>query len=263
MCLIFIANQCHPGYPLVIAANRDEFYQRPSLPAAFWKDRPDILSGIDQQAGGTWLGVTSGGKIAALTNYRDPKLIDLSAPSRGALVKDFLVDKTPPEKYLQNIQSGDVRYNPFNLLAGELSPGANMSFHYYSSIENSISTVPPGVHGLSNELLDTPWPKVEKGKAAIEALIREGGHIDPEALFEIMGDDVAPPDDRLPDTGVGLEWERCLSPMFIRTDVYGTRNTTVVLMDADKTIWFAERTFDPDDDGDLQSDTRTFKFQIT
>ncbi len=263
MCLILIANQCHPDYPLIIAANRDEFYRRPSLPADFRKDRPDILSGLDQQAGGTWLGVTSGGRIAALTNYRDPERIDPAAPSRGALVHDYLVKTLSPDHYLREIQSRGQRYNPFNLLVGTLAPDNNMALFYHASTENSISRLPPGVHGLSNHLLNTPWPKVEKGKAAIEVLLREGDSLDPEHLFQIMGDDTTPPDDQLPDTGVGLEWERYLAPMFIRTDVYGTRNTTIILKDAQNTVWFAERTFDPDDNNQLQAVTRTFEFRIT
>ena len=256
MCLIFIANQCHPEYPLIIAANRDEFYDRPTQPLSFWKEHPQMVAGLDEQGGGTWLGVTTSGRFAALTNYRDPQRLDPAAPSRGALVRDFLIQEIEPEAYLQQIKESSLKYNDFNLLVGQLP-----EIFYYSSIEKKVRLLPPGLHGLRNHFLNTPWPKVEQGKKRLEVLLNNKNSLQNESFFEIMGDQTLPSDAHLPDTGVGLEWERHLAPIFIKTPSYGTRNTSVLMMDRDHRVTFAERVFEPDQDDRLQHLTNLVELQ--
>lgn len=237
MCLIFVAVDAHPEYRIVIAANRDEFYDRPSAPASFWPDAPQLLAGKDLRSGGTWLGVTRTGRMAAVTNYRDPESIRAEAPSRGKLVADFLLGRDRPVPYLKEISAKAHRYNGFNLLVGQ-----NENFYYYSNRARGIRALGTGIHGLSNHLLDTPWPKVEKGKQALRALLT-GESICPEDLFHFLLDRTAAPDELLPDTGVGLEMERMLSPVFICSPGYGTRSSTVILLDRTGKVTFVEKSF--------------------
>jgi uncharacterized protein with NRDE domain len=237
MCLIFISIEAHPKYPLLIAANRDEFYDRPSAPASFWPEAPQLLAGRDLRAGGTWLGITKTGRIAALTNYRDPQSNRTDAPSRGALVSDFLLCQDEPVSYLKQIDADARRYNGFNLLVGQGS-----KFFYYSNRAKEILALGPGVHGLSNHLLDTPWPKVENGKAALKNLLAQES-IRPEELFHFLHDREFAADKFLPDTGVGLETERMLSPIFISSPGYGTRSSTVILLDRTGCLTFVEKSF--------------------
>jgi uncharacterized protein with NRDE domain len=237
MCLIFVAVDSHPNYRIVIAANRDEFYDRPSAPASFWPDAPHLLAGRDLQAGGTWLGVTKTGRIAALTNYRDPEPNRTKAPSRGKLVSNFLLSREKPVSFLEKISANAHRYNGFNLLVGQ-----STNLYYYSNRAEGIQPLGPGIHSLSNHLLDTPWPKVEKGKQALSSLLT-GESVDPESLFRFLLDRSAAPDGLLPDTGVGLEMERMLSPIFISSPGYGTRSSTVILLDRTGEVTFIEKSF--------------------
>ena len=237
MCLIFMAMDAHPDYRIVIAANRDEFYDRPSAPASFWPESPQLLAGRDLRAGGTWLGITRSGRLAALTNYRDPESKRAERPSRGKLVSDFLIGRENPVSYLERISANAGRYNGFSLLVGR-----NGNFYCYSNRSEGIRTLGPGIHGLSNHLLDTPWPKVEKGRQALSRLL-SGNTICPEDLFHFLLDRTAAPDELLPDTGVGLEMERMLSPVFISSPGYGTRSSTVILLDRTGRVTFAEKAF--------------------
>lgn len=238
MCMILLAYDCHPHYRLILAANRDEFYDRPTSPIGFWEDAPDVLAGRDLKAGGTWLGVTRDGRLAAITNYRDPATLMGNAPSRGDLVSRFLKAETAAAGYLKAIQKDAARYNGFNLLLGDLG-----GLYYYGNHSSGIEKLKPGIHGLSNRLLNTPWPKVEKGRAGLEKLITKGNPVDSQKLFELLTDRSLPPDDRLPDTGVGIEWERMLSPLFILSEDYGTRSSSLVLIDRKGRIDFWERSF--------------------
>jgi len=240
MCIILFAHQAHANYPLILAANRDEFYARPTAHAGWWADAPAVLGGRDLLHGGTWLGVTREGRIAAVTNYRDPRSVKPDALSRGALVSDFLRGQEAPETYLAQLSSQADGYNGFNLLAGDAC-----SLHYYSNRDRDPRAFAPDLHGISNHLLDTAWPKVEQGKRSLARLIKNNEQIEPEALFEILADAARAPDDALPETGVGLEVERMLSPVFITSPAYGTRSSTVVLVDADKRVTFVERRFTP------------------
>jgi uncharacterized protein with NRDE domain len=224
MCLILVAWQAHPDYPLVVAANRDEFFARPAAPAIWWPDAPDVFAGRDLEAGGTWLGLTRSGRFAGLTNFRDPQRNRAGTPSRGALVAGFLGNTESTAEALARLQREGPRYNAFNLF---VSDGDTLGI--YESESGAARLLEPGVHALSNHLLDTPWPKARAGKArlfrALQALP------DDTPLVELLRDDRPAPDAELPRTGVSLAWERMLSSAFIRAPGYGTRCSTVIRRD--------------------------------
>ncbi|MBI4987442.1 MAG: NRDE family protein [Rhodocyclales bacterium] len=252
MCLILLAWRAHPDYPLVVAANRDEFFARPTAPAAFWPEVPQVLAGRDLEAGGTWLGVARSGRFAALTNYRDPARNKACAPSRGGLVSRFLTGSQSPAAYLTELESCADRYNGFNLVFGD--PDGLWCFSNCGEGERQLA---PGVYGLSNHLLDTPWPKVARGKSALNAALCALPNEIP--LFTLLRDDSIAPDEALPRTGVSLEWERLLSAAFVRMPGYGTRSSTVLLMDATGNVRFIEQGFLPDA---LPGERREFAFTI-
>jgi uncharacterized protein with NRDE domain len=240
MCLIFIALKNHSRYKLIVAANRDEFYKRRTEPASFWKDHPEILAGRDLEASGTWLGMTKSGRICMVTNFRDLRNINPNAPSRGKLVTDFLLDKISAEAYLQKVETHAKKYNGFSLIAGTVD-----SLHYLSNYKDGLILLNSGLFGLSNHLLETPWPKVEKGKKEIQTLLKSQ-IIHAEDLFKVLSDESISADDLLPDTGVGLDLERTLSPAFIRSPGYGTRSCTVILVNYQNRVLFHERVFAPE-----------------
>ena len=225
MCLIAIAWQARADLPLVVAANRDEWRDRPAQPAQWWNDRPSVLAGRDLQAGGTWLGISREGRFAAVTNFRDPSDRRSTARSRGELVADFLGGDLDPGAYVANVSRRAHEYNAFNLLVADAA-----TLWYFGSREGPPRPVAPGVHALSNHVLDEPWPKVIHARRAMEAAIREG---DPAPkLFEMLSDSTLARDEHLPRTGVPLDWERRLSSALIKGEDYGTRNSTVVLRTA-------------------------------
>ena len=227
MCLIVLAYKVHPRYPLVLTANRDEFLDRPTAPAHFWADKPHVFAGRDKLAGGTWMAVARNGRFAALTNYRDVRLPMTAGPSRGMLVTHAL------EHGLKGHDTGV--YAGFNLLYGEVG-----ALHYHNNIDGRHMPLAPGIHGLSNHLLNTDWPKVERARSGMEAALdmKDGLR---EALFGLLADERPAPDERLPDTGLGLEQERALSPIHIRTKGYGTRCSTVILVDHTGRVEVEER----------------------
>jgi uncharacterized protein with NRDE domain len=237
MCLILIAIDCHPQYQLVVASNRDEFYNRPTLPAGFWPDNPSILAGKDLQQGGTWLGITTAGRFCALTNYRDPSNNNPQSPSRGHLVHNYLNSNLSPESYMEDLGNGGAEYNGFNLLAGTYE-----SLYYYSNREKLIRSLEKGFHGLSNSLLDAPWPKVTKGIKSLADCMQHQD-IKAEVLFGIMANREQPDDQDLPQTGVGLERERMLAPTYVVSQDYGTKSTTVLLVDRNNNVQLWERSF--------------------
>lgn len=238
MCLILIACGAHPDYPLVIAANRDEYYQRPTARAAYWPDHEHILAGRDLECMGTWLGVTRRGRFAALTNFRDPHGRKTDAASRGHLVRDVLLSELDPRSCLDAIKDTAPRYNGFNLLAGDAD-----GVFCVSSRDATVQELPPGIHGLSNHLLNTPWPKVVRGKQRLREALERGP--DTEALLELLGDREPATASELPDTGVGTELERVLSPALIVSPHYGTRASTALLFSSDGDVSFTERTILP------------------
>lgn len=239
MCLIVFAWQAHPDFPLVLGANRDEFLDRPTQPATFWAEPPDLLAGRDLRNGGTWLGITRSGRIAAVTNYRQGSAPRTDLRSRGLLVSEFLAADRSPEAHLAAVAAERRAYDGFNLLAGD-----GRAIFYFSNRGSDPQPVAPGVHGLSNALLDTPWPKVERAKSALtQFLDRDRGAL-VEGVLALLADRVRPQDDELPRTGVSLEWERCLSPVFIASPDYGTRCSTVLVIDRHGNVTFVERSFD-------------------
>ncbi len=237
MCLIIFAYNWHPHYKLILAANRDEFYRRPTQSAAFWSDWSFVLAGRDLEQGGTWMGITKKGHLAALTNYRDPSQCKPTAPSRGLLVQDYLIAEPEPEAYLSDLLGTSALYNGYNLMIGTID-----HLYYFSNQESQVYKIQPGIHGLSNSLLNVPWPKVERGKSNLKAYL-ESDHIEVESLFELMADKHQPEDHELPQTGVSLELERMLAPLFIEGDDYGTRSTTILLVDHHNKVQFWEKSF--------------------
>ncbi|HJV64496.1 MAG TPA: NRDE family protein [Geomonas sp.] len=237
-CTLLLANQAHPQYRLVLAANRDEFYDRPTAAASFWEDAPQVFGGRDLVHGGTWLAVTTTGRIAALTNYREAQEARKDGPSRGELVSEFVKGDATPDAYLARLRAKASFYNGYNLIVGDAD-----RLLYYSNRSDRVTVVNAGFHGVSNHLLDTPWPKVVRGKAAL-ARVLDGGAVAPQSLFDILADTTKAPDAELPDTGVGLEWERLLSSIFITSERYGTRSSSVLLVDRDLRAIFIERNFD-------------------
>ncbi|TYO98143.1 uncharacterized protein with NRDE domain [Geothermobacter ehrlichii] len=243
MCLILFAIRPDDRYRLVLAANRDEFYERPSAPAAFWPDAPDIWGGRDLQAGGTWFGVTRSGRLALVSNVREPKRLPEPGPSRGLLVRDFLRSETDAAGWLTDVLADSGRRSGFNLIVGE---GDHL--FYGSNRRQGVVPVRDGLYGLSNAGLDTPWPKVRRGKKGLAGLLRRrlAGEELAAGLFALLGDRTPAADDELPDTGVGLAMERALSPVFICAGQYGTRSSTVLLLEATGRLLVVERRFGPD-----------------
>lgn len=238
MCLILLSVNSHPDFPLIIAANRDEAYARMAAPAAFWGDHPHIYGGRDLEKGGTWLGMTRTGRIAAVTNYRAGYGARDAPRSRGDLVSRFLLGNECAPAYLAQVASRGGEYNGFSLIAGDLD-----ALYFVSNRGAGVHRIADGVHGLSNHLLDTPWSKVERGKHALQNL--RGADVDTLAagLFNFLADRSTAGDQALPDTGVGLQRERELSPAFISGERYGTRASTLVLVGGNGEVVFRERSF--------------------
>lgn len=236
MCVAFFALDALPEHPVVLALNRDEFFARPTAPAARWEG-VEVVSGRDLKSGGTWLAVGGGGRWALVTNFRDPAEMGRVGRSRGGLVTGWMTSPGDAGAYLAEIHREIVAWPAFNLLVGT---GADA--WYLGSRDGSIRRVEPGIHGLSNALLDTPWPKVEAGKAGLERLIAAGPP-SAEALLGLLDQREVYPDERLPSTGVPLDWERDLSPAFVRRPGagYGTRTSTAALLDRDGVWTFVER----------------------
>lgn len=228
MCLIVFAWQIIPGMPLIAAANRDEFYDRPAAPAGWWSDHPQVYAGRDLRGGGTWLGVTRGGRFAAITNVRAPGEKRIDAPSRGRLVADYLAGTSSPQDFIEGIGRRAQSYNGFNLLVGDAERLIWYSNRGDADPRNG-KPLAPGVYGLSNDLLDTPWPKVVRSKAQFSSLLCQGAPKD--AYFDMLTDTTQASDCRLPATGVGKEMEKLLSSIMIESPNYGTRTSTVVQLD--------------------------------
>jgi len=238
VCLILFAWQAHPEYPLVLAANRDEFHQRPTAEADFWGDAPEILAGRDLQAGGTWLGVNRGGRFAAITNYREPSEPGVAAGrSRGHLVREFLAGRASPADHAATVLQESSNYEGFNLLVGNRD-----SLAYVSNRADQVIDVKPGLHGLSNHLLDTDWPKVEAGRDHLEELLQQV-EVEPEPLFELLSDRSLTPGEIPENIEKHLAPERMMKHYFIVSDVYGTRSSTVLLLKKDGSIFFSERQY--------------------
>jgi uncharacterized protein with NRDE domain len=240
VCLVLLALDSYPDYSLILAANRDEFYDRPTAPAEFWSDAPSVLAGRDLRAGGTWLGIDGHGRFAAVTNYRQGERETPAPRSRGLLVSDFLTRDVGALEHVEQVRRDADLYNGFNLIAGD-----PWGVFYLSNRQRRIRHLVPGVYGLSNHLLDTPWPKVATSKNAFGKLLSSGGSDLTAELFALLSDRDRAADTSLPSTGVSPEWESLLSSAFIASDDYGTRSSTVMLIGRDGSIAFVERSFGP------------------
>lgn len=246
MCLAIVAWQAHPDYPLVVAANRDEFYARSTRPASWWGQSVALLAGRDEEAGGTWLGITRAGRLALLTNVRAPSERNPHAPSRGALAVESLQSAQPPLGWLRAQTPRLGAYNGFNLLLAEpplARRGAPQLVYYSNRRRGGPRALAPGLYGLSNAFLDTPWPKVTRAVGRFAWTL--ANRVDLDALLALMADRQPVRDAELPSTGVPLEWERALAPIQIRAHGYGTRSTTVITVRRDGVVNFIERSFDP------------------
>jgi uncharacterized protein with NRDE domain len=252
MCLILLLWRVRPEFPCVLAANRDEFHDRPSASADWWPKPRPILAGRDLKAGGTWLGVGRDGRFAALTNFRDGNAAPASGPSRGRLVTEILESRESVAETLERLRETGPQYNPFNVIFSD-----GLGLGVYESAGGGGRELGPGVYGLSNHVLDTPWPKVEKAKSRLASALTDLG--DEDAIMHLLRDDRPAPDHELPSTGVRLEWERLLSSAFIRAEAYGTRCTTVFRIDDAGVAQFDEWTWDRQG---VESCRKTFRFDV-
>lgn len=251
MCLIAFAYNIHPTYKFILAANRDEFYARPTSPAGWWEDHPEILGGRDLEAKGTWMGIHKNGRFAAVTNYRDIKNIKPNAKTRGDLPTDFIKGKESPEEYVSQVHKEGSLYNGFNLIA------LDEELAYASNYAEETYELNFGLYGLSNALLDTPWTKVEKAKSSLNKLIQKEFQL--EDLIEMMQDPATAPDESLPDTGLDYDREKAISAMCIRTPDYGTCCSTAIRIDFDGNVEFMEKSYPV---GDRKDQIVSFEFQI-
>lgn len=241
MCLLVLAWQVHPRYRLVVAANRDEFHERPTAAMAKWPSPDDIIAGRDLRAGGTWLAMDRARRFGVITNFRDLQPPAPGAPSRGNLIPGYLRNQAGAERYLQQLQPNAGGYSGFNLLLTD-----SESLWYASNrAERFARPLPPGIYGLSNEFLDTPWPKLQRVRRRFDPLVLQGGEISTDELFAILSDPTqAGINEKLPKTGLSPEWEQMLSSPFIRNADYGTRCSTLVLLEPSGVVSLNERRFD-------------------
>lgn len=237
MCLIVFEKNNHPDYKLIFAANRDEFFERPSAPLHLWNDEP-IYAGKDLKEGGTWCGISRNGRFAAITNYRNIKSIKKDAVSRGRIVTDFLTGTSSPEFYSKGLADSANQYNGYSLIFGHKS-----DLYFFSNQSKKIAKVESGIHGLSNHLIDTPWFNVKRGKQLLKQAIEKGDNLIDDMLA-MLSDKTLSPDDELPDTGLEKNIERKISSIFVETPDYGTRSSTVILIDQKDNVTFVEKSLD-------------------
>ena len=263
MCLILFAWQTHSEYPLIVAANRDEFYARRTRPASWWGQAVSLLAGRDEEAGGTWLGINRRGRFAVVTNVRAPNERNPHATSRGLLVLSALQTSQPMREWVDDSVSRAHSFNGFNLIVAEplavgpRGPGAELVY-LSNRLDDAVHRLQPGIYGLSNAFLDTPWPKVTRAVTAFSCQIAQ--RVDADNLLRLMADREVAGELELPSTGIPRDWERALSAIQIRANGYGTRATTILTVRHDGLASFVERTFDADDP-DRSSDRR-FEFMI-
>jgi uncharacterized protein with NRDE domain len=241
MCLLVLAWRTHPRYRLIVAANRDEYHERPTAPLAKWPEPNDILAGQDLRAGGTWLALDRRHRFGAVTNFRELQRPRRSAPSRGTLVPSFLGQDGGPEDFLAGMETDAPGYSGFNLLISD----TDTLWYASNRMDRFARSLPPGVYGLSNEFLDTPWPKLRRVRERFESWLRAPSSADPVSeLFALLADR-EPASDGPPQAGLSPEWERTLSAPFVIHPTYGTRSTTVLLLEPSGDSVMAERRFDP------------------
>jgi uncharacterized protein with NRDE domain len=241
MCLLVLAWQVHPRYRLVVAANRDEFHERPTAAMAQWPPPDDIIAGRDLRAGGTWLAMDRARRFGIITNFRDLQSPAPGAPSRGNLIPSYLRNEAGAERYLKELQPSAGEYSGFNLLLTD----SDSLWYASNRAEHFARPLPPGIYGLSNEFLDTPWPKLQRVRRRFDPRLSQGNEVSKDELFAILSDPTqAGINEKLPKTGLSPEWEQLLSSPFIRNEDYGTRSSTVVLLEPAGAVSLTERRFD-------------------
>ncbi len=243
MCLIVLAWKVHPRYSLVLATNRDEFLDRPTALLDYWSERPDVLGGRDMEKGGSWLATNVDGRWAAVTNFRDGSAASPSPLSRGHLVAGYVTSPASASTYAAKISQPLTDYPGCNLLFGDAQSLYYASNRHRTGAATQVSSLRPGIYGLSNHLLDTPWPKVERCKANMRELLDAGETGLDEGLFELLADRTLAADEALPATGISFDRERMLSSPFIVSEGYGTRASTVLLADNNGKVTIQERSF--------------------
>ncbi|MCV2885373.1 NRDE family protein [Aestuariibacter sp. AA17] len=239
MCILFLAIEQHPDYPLIVAANRDEFYARPTEPSQFWRAQPELLAGKDREAGGTWMGMSKTGKFSALTNFRDPRLVKSNMTSRGYLTLDYLTKPNKDDDYLELLKQTRGEYNGYNLLFGNWR-----NLQVYNNITNEAVHLSAGVHSISNGDIHSQWPKMQSGINDLKRACMSSTPLNHTSLFNLLKNGQVASDTHLPDTGVPFELEKALSSIFIQLENYGTRSSTLLTIDKNETVLWLERTFD-------------------
>lgn len=252
MCLLVLAWKYHPRYRLILAGNRDEFHDRPAAPLGWWQDDARVLAGRDLKAGGTWLGVARSGRFGVVTSYRDLQAPVENAPSRGHLVPRFLTGATSPKEFLDDLRGAAPRYSGFNLLVG-----STRALYYFSNRGvNAPAALAPGIYGLSNHLLDTPWPKLVRTRERFKRLLVEA-EMPVEELFAMLADRETAPPEALPSTGLPADWERVVSAPFVVNERYGTRCSSVLLVERNGRTVLQERRYDS---AGVQTGSSRFEF---
>ena len=239
MCLLTIAYNKHPKYPLIVVSNRDEFYDREAAPAHYWEDEPSIYAGRDLLGGGTWIGVSKSGHLAAITNYRDPSLPETGQRSRGEIVRNFLMEKESITTFFEELKETRNLYGGYNFIGYD---GERLI--HYNNILDEGTTVLPGIHSISNASLNTPWPKVRLASEKLEEALHLTSEEQLIAFKTLLEDRTIAPDEALPNTGVGIHLERILSAQFVKMNGYGTRSSATILFDNEGIIHFSERTYE-------------------
>ena len=265
MCLIVFAYKMHADYPLIFAGNRDEIYGRPTEDARIWNTEPEMVAGRDLKAGGTWAGINANGRMSAITNFRDIKSIKPAAPSRGHIVKDSLLTSRPVGVFMEDLSKKASLFNGFNLLTGSAD-----ELYWLNSVRQDVIQLEPGIYGLSNAYLDTPWPKVTSTKQAFELTFYDN-LFEPDPYFNILLDPTTYSQD-LPETGLPPEIEKAVSAAFIQTPSYGTRCSTFIRIHRNGQFLFEERTYRPGSsyvnsrtlvEGDANNESDTNKQKLT
>ena len=256
MCLILFCYKNHTKYDFILASNRDEFRDRPTAVLEFWEDYPSVLAGKDLVNGGTWMGITRTGRFAALTNFRSPVMIKSDSPSRGQLVKNFLISDMSPTDYLQSIEHHADQFSGFNLMVGDMN-----QLLYLSNCKKDIHKISPGIYGLSNNFLNVSWPKVDRGKHLFSKCIPDNTDPDIKQILALLSDQLYPDENLLPETGISREWEKMLSPIFIDNPFYGTRSQSILMISTTGHVSFYERTIHRDNV--RKGEIRKRSFQIS
>jgi uncharacterized protein with NRDE domain len=256
MCLIVFAYKVHPRYELVMAGNRDEFYARPTAFLHRWEDHPRVFAGRDLERMGTWLGITAEGRFAAVTNFREGNPPPESVLSRGDLVRAYLTGEASPREYMEEVARTAADYSGFNLLAGNPE-----HLFYFSNRSSLIRELTPGVYGLSNHLLDTPWPKVTRALSSFKKVVAKSDAVSIRHIIDILTSREKVPDEALPNTGVDPAWERVLAPAFITSPTYGTRSSSVLLIDRKGEVVFHEQAWQPARNAPVPAGERCFRFK--